>query len=54
MIVKFSFFKNRERVLITYRHKRKFANDLIKEHEIERQNLHDAADNPDEIDFGLF
>ena len=59
MIIKFSFYKDREKVLKTYRQTRKIANDLIKEHENERQDANDADandadDNLDEINFGLF
>ena len=59
VIIKFSFYKDREKVLKTYRQKRKIANDLIREHENERQNANGADangadDNPDEINFGLF
>ena len=59
VIIKFSFYKDREKVLKTYRQKRKIANDLIKEHENERQNANSADangadDNLDEINFGLF
>ena len=59
VIIKFSFHKDREKVLKTYRQKRKIANDLIKEHENERQNANGADangadDNLDEINFELF
>ena len=53
-IVKFSFYKDKDRVLETYRQKRKDANELIKERETEQQKAGNANENPDDIDFGLF
>ena len=54
VIVKFSFYKDKERVLKAYRQKRKEVNDLIKQHEREEQNEGEGSDNPVELDFGQF
>ena len=54
MIVKFSFYKDRYRVLKTYRQTRKDANELIKGREIEQQSAGNENENPDDIDFELF
>ena len=53
-IVKFSFYKDKDRVLETYRQKRKDANELIKERETEQQRAGNENESPDDIDFGLF
>ena len=54
LIVKFSFYKDKDRVLKKYRQKRKDANELIKEHETEQQSAGNDNENPDDIDFRLF
>ena len=54
LIVKFSFYKDRYRVLKTYMQTRKDANELIKEREIQQQSAGNENKNPDDIDFGLF
>ena len=54
LIVKFSFYKDKDRVLKTYRQKRKNANELIKERETEQQSAGNENENPDVIDFGHF
>ena len=54
VIVKFSFYKDKESVLKKYKQKRKIVNDLIQERENARQNADDANEDQDEIDFGFF
>ena len=54
VIVKFSFYKDKESVLKKYKQKRKIVNDLIQEQESARQNADDANEDQEEIDFGLF
>ena len=46
-------YKDRYRVLKTYRQKRKDANELMKERETEQQSAGNENENPDDIDFGL-
>ena len=54
LILKFSFYKDKDRVLKSYRQKRKDVNELIKERETEQQSAGNKNENPDDIDFGLF
>ena len=54
LIVKFSFYKDKDRALKTYRKKRIDANESIKERETEQQSAGNQNENPDDIDLGLF
>ena len=54
VIVKFSFYKDKESVLKKYKQKRKIVNDLIQDRENARQNAEHANEYYEEIDFGLF